>query len=439
MKKRKNLNLPPWFPYPSSWLKAAVLAWFLMAIALIIDRMMLWDYHLTNLAENRELLVLFTLVILLLPIPAIALAHNLLNLFFQIILPILGRASRAIKSKLRLKTQKQPRFNNRTISIFPTLINWWAGLYSWLVFILSTIITVMVYTLLFSWVDLSYETISFYYKHLWVINSLDWLYLWISFGFIWITTAAILYQFEHLFKQKISAKKSILNTSNSNQYNHINWEQVPIIVELNQREKRGKAGKKTSSIDIHIKLQEAQVLSKQTAEKQANISLLDRRKNRWSNWKGWQQILTLLIISLLVGGIYGVYMRENSREAAIVAQNSPPNSSKTISADVLEKERSPTTSNSVLSPSPLPSKTAILQPPDPFKMAVNRATNAAEMTQEANTRIEWEAVASQWQDAVELMKVVPAFHPNYRTARQKAIEYQNNANYARRVAANTPE
>jgi len=442
MKKRKNLNLPAWFPYPSSWLKAGILAWLLTAIALIIDGMAIGDYYLTNLAENRELLVVFTLAILLLPIFAIALAHHLLNLFFQIILPALGRASRNIikisspKSKSRLKTQ--------TISIFPTLINWWAGLYSWLVFILSTIIAITVYTLLLSGLNVSYETISFYYQHPWAIDSLELFYLWVSFGFIWITAAASLYQIELLFKLKISDRQPILNRSNptqiksaSNDYEQIDWKQVPIKVELNQRKKRGKSGRKTSSIDIHIKLPEAQVLSQKTPRTKANISLLDRRKTRSSNWKAWQQVLTLLIIALLLGGTYGIYIKENTQEAAIVVQNLPPKSSTTISPGILEKERSPATSNPLLSPSPIASKAAILQPPDPFKMAVNRATNAAEMSQQANTKIEWEAVASQWQDAVELMKVVPAFHPNYRTARQKAIEYQDNANYARRVAANT--
>lgn len=444
MKKRKILNLPAWFPYPSSWLKAGILAWFLTAIAFTIDRMAIGDYYLTNLAENREFLVVLTLAILLLQVPAIALAHHLLNLFFQVILPAIGRASRNIQ-KISSLTSKS-RLKTETTSIFPTLINWWAGLYSWLVFVLSTIIAVTIYTLLLSWFDLSYETIGVRYKHPWAIDSLELLYLWVSFGFIWITAAAILYQIEHLFKLKISDRQPILNTSNptqledpSNDYENIDWKQVPIRVELNQRKKRGKFGKKTSSIDIHIKLPEAQVLSQKTPRTRANISLLDRRKTRWSNWKGWQQVLALLIISLLVGGISGVYLTQNTREPAIVAQKSPPTGSQIISPNTLEKEPLPARSNSLLQPSPIPSQTAILQPPDPFTMAVNRASNAAEMSQEANTKIEWEAVASQWQDAVELMKVVPAFHPNYGTARQKAIEYQDNANYARRVAANTPE
>ncbi|MDT9341995.1 hypothetical protein VV11_022295 [Trichodesmium erythraeum 21-75] len=64
-------------------------------------------------------------------------------------------------------------------------------------------------------------------------------------------------------------------------------------------------------------------------------------------------------------------------------------------------------------------KTIVLPPPDPFILAVNRAMNAAEMAQSAQSKIEWEAVASQWQDATELMKIVPPSHPKYKKARKK--------------------
>ena len=78
-------------------------------------------------------------------------------------------------------------------------------------------------------------------------------------------------------------------------------------------------------------------------------------------------------------------------------------------------------------------KTIVLPPPDPFILAVNRAMNAAEMAQSAQSKIEWEAVASQWQDATELMKIVPPSHPKYKKARKKINEYQSYTNYAIRV------
>lgn len=215
-------------------------------------------------------------------------------------------------------------------------------------------------------------------------------------------------------------------------YENLDGERVPIVVEFNRGKKGGKTDKKTSTIDIHIKLPESQVLSRKNGIKRANTFIQSGGKLSSGNSGRWRTLLTFFTISVLAAGIYGLYL--NSKKADVAARVSSPGSSQVISANV-----SPVTPKPLVKPSPLPSQTAVLAPPDPFKMAVNRAINAAEMTQKASSRIDWEAVASQWQDAVELMKVVPAFHPNYGVARQKAIEYQYNANYARRVAANSRE
>ena len=440
MKKRQHLQSPAWFPYPSSWLKALILAWWIAGINLTIDRLAIAPYLLTQFAENREFSIVVLMGILLLQIPAIALVHHLFSLFFhlfipQFILPVYGKAwyglkkrlPRQLKSRLKSKrkSRRSPSAKKRSFAIFPRLINWWAGLYSWLVFILSTIIAVTLYTLLLPWFELSYERIIFNYKHFWETDNFYQVSLWISLILIWITAAAILYQIESLFKQKIIWQNSVLTAPQKLKNKNIE-ETVPIVVELNKNNLRGKSGKNKSTIDIHIKLPEEEVLTRETLRKIARVSVRDRRRINSSNSAAWKQIFVLLIVAILAGGIYGIYQRENS---VITSNVSPQNN--VISTKVIEKPRE--------KPSPPPSQTTVLPPPDPFSMAVNRATNASEMTQQASTRIEWEAVASQWQDAVELMKVVPAFHPNYRVARQKAIEYQYNANYARRVAANSRE
>lgn len=456
MKHLKNVRLPSWFPYPSSWLKAVILAWLVTGIALTIDGMAIVDNSLAKLGENRELLVVFSLGSLLMFIPAIALFHHLLHLFFhcfipEFILPTLRRTWHLIKkrsfseSKARLKNQKQhrrsPQINNYSTAILPTLINWWAGLYTWLVFILSTIIAVTVYTLLLPWFDLSYETINLNYNQIWETKNLDRFSLWLSFALIWITTAAILYHIEHLFKLKLTVEKLIFDSSNidvpdmviaSNDLDDMDWQNLPIQVKINNDKKGSKSANKTSTIDIHIQLAESQLLSGKNGIKRANTSILYGSKLSSGNWVRWRTLLTVFTISVLAAGMYGLYL--NSKKTDVAAEVPSPGSSQVISAIA-----DPVTPKPSAKPSPVPSKTAVLAPPDPFKMAVNRASNAAEMTQKASSRIEWEAVASQWQDAVELMKVVPAFHPNYGVARQKAIEYQYNANYARRVAANSRE
>jgi hypothetical protein len=67
---------------------------------------------------------------------------------------------------------------------------------------------------------------------------------------------------------------------------------------------------------------------------------------------------------------------------------------------------------------------------DAFRLAVNRAMSAAELTQTALSREEWGTVADWWKEAVELMKTVPMSSPNYQLAQQKAQEYERNLQYA---------
>ncbi|NER08845.1 MAG: hypothetical protein F6K17_43165, partial [Okeania sp. SIO3C4] len=150
-------------------------------------------------------------------------------------------------------------------------------------------------------------------------------------------------------------------------------------------------------------------------------------------------ILVLLIIPLLTLGVYGFskwhLMSENS---VVIVQEIPSPITKKVESENLETEEVKTQPTPLYSPtkkpSPTPKTTLVLPPPDPFKLAVNRAISAAEMAQSAQTKIEWEGVASQWQDATEFMKIVPASHPKYKQARKKIKEYQSYADYAIRVA-----
>jgi uncharacterized protein (DUF2237 family) len=88
-------------------------------------------------------------------------------------------------------------------------------------------------------------------------------------------------------------------------------------------------------------------------------------------------------------------------------------------------------------PSPVPSVSS--EPPqpsqtDPFQKAVNKGMNAATLTQSAKSKDEWNLVASEWQEAIALMKAVPLSHAQHTTAQQKAIEYQRNLDYAQKNA-----
>ena len=97
---------------------------------------------------------------------------------------------------------------------------------------------------------------------------------------------------------------------------------------------------------------------------------------------------------------------------------------------------SPTTSSPASgSPSPSPEGPS---GEEIWKNATATAYGAAVKAGEAQTRAEWNEVASDWQKAIDLMKDVPESNPNYQTAQQKAEEYQNNLNVAKQRAAQAP-
>lgn len=73
--------------------------------------------------------------------------------------------------------------------------------------------------------------------------------------------------------------------------------------------------------------------------------------------------------------------------------------------------------------------------PDPWREGVNKAIEAAELAQNANSQSEWNQVQQLWQQAANAMAEVPEDHSKYETAQQKANEYQQNAEVASQRAA----
>ncbi|MDB9315683.1 peptidylprolyl isomerase [Spirulina sp. CS-785/01] len=69
-----------------------------------------------------------------------------------------------------------------------------------------------------------------------------------------------------------------------------------------------------------------------------------------------------------------------------------------------------------------------------FRVAVNNATEAANLTQTAKTPQEWNQVAQHWQNAIALMRIVPPNSKDYPLAQKKVIEYQGNLEYAQQQA-----
>ncbi len=65
-----------------------------------------------------------------------------------------------------------------------------------------------------------------------------------------------------------------------------------------------------------------------------------------------------------------------------------------------------------------------------FRLAVNHATTAANLTQTASQHEDWQVVIQHWQSAIAFMKSIQPSSPQYSLAQQKTIEYQHNLNYA---------
>ncbi|NEO56809.1 MAG: hypothetical protein F6K54_29290 [Okeania sp. SIO3B5] len=91
----------------------------------------------------------------------------------------------------------------------------------------------------------------------------------------------------------------------------------------------------------------------------------------------------------------------------------------------------PQTSSEDTETSPSPKTEPEATVTNPWYFAVKSAQTAAEKARTAQTKSEWNAVANDWQKAVELMKEVPESDPNYQTAQTKVLEYQNNLDIAK--------
>lgn len=74
-------------------------------------------------------------------------------------------------------------------------------------------------------------------------------------------------------------------------------------------------------------------------------------------------------------------------------------------------------------------------PSYPFRDAVNQAIKASDLTQTAQTAEEWQEVVDAWNAAITGMEDVPESHEQSDLARQKALEYRQNLNYAQEQLA----
>ncbi|MGK7918996.1 MAG: hypothetical protein AB4080_03165 [Trichodesmium sp.] len=425
MNKPKFFYLPPWFPCASSWLKSLIMGTLIIILVTLVNNFNLGIYFWQKLGGNLELLICLSIIILFSFIVFFAFAHHFLLMFFYVIRQIIQKIL------------------PRGLFFFPGIISWWKALYTWLVIMISSLATILIYTLTLPWFNLNYKTA--------ILAKSQWLYpetfpekfiLFVSI-IIWLIVAAKLYQFEILSNNYFR-----LNQTNNN-FPYI--KSPPNFRKSVETLKNPKKAKK-SGINLQNpdhKLANYQIYNgvnkPRSSHKAKNKH--QKRKSTGTNNNSLNQllkplknnILVLLIIPLLGLGVYGFYQWQlTSKTPVFVVNEIPSPTPQTVNSEnsqlAQEKSIPVPQSSPIETSSSTPKTTIVLPPPDPFKLAVNRAMRTAKIAQSAKSKVEWEAVASQWQDATELMKIVPPSHPKYKQARQKIKEYQSYADYATRVA-----
>ncbi|ARV61203.1 hypothetical protein BZZ01_23610 [Nostocales cyanobacterium HT-58-2] len=355
----RKFRLPVWFPYPTSWLNALILSIFMTGLVALMRRSNGLDSYLTQWSNNPELSTVVVILLFISPIPAIALFHHFL----------IGRFIPAIPGE---------RTNNIK-GFVPGIISWWESLYSWLVFVLSTLIAILFSTPFLPLFQLNYEKIIDSYnqphKNLQAI-----------FAIFWIISAAIFYQIEYLFKYRLIFADSF-HSETENTYERID------------ETKNAKLEKNQPS---EVPVTEIQKSEQVSTQKTTVVDLIGKYR------KLPKRIFTLILISLISLWIYLFTNLPEVKQTISSANISLENSLKTNLANTPKDEN--------------------------FERAIDKAKIAAQLTKTAQTQDEWKIVLNRWEQAIRLLEQVPSSSRNYPMAQQKIIQYQIHREFARQNA-----
>lgn len=367
--KLQKFYWPLWFPYPTSWLKALILTLFLRVIIFVINNTGKVGYRIAYFVQSPELFAIFTILLILSPIPIISFTHHCLHLLIS-----------------RFISEIQAPEIGRTQGLLPGIMSWWEGLYAWLVIAISTLVAVLSSTILLPLFNPSYARLIEDYTQMENINN----NIILIFGLFYISAGALVYQIEYLVRHRIISAYTGKKEKDTSELNiDSNTDK-----ELNRL--RGEMG--LHKMKPNILSNDEQITVIETRRKYRNLN------------KNWLIILLMFSITIVI------YFSSKLVERLPLTSKIP---TQIPSKSVLVRP-SPVTSES---------PTVLLQT-DTFREAVSKAINAANLTQSAKSQDEWKTVVSQWEAAIALMKTVPSSSPNYIVAQQKIGEYQINLNYA---------
>jgi predicted aspartyl protease len=123
--------------------------------------------------------------------------------------------------------------------------------------------------------------------------------------------------------------------------------------------------------------------------------------------------------------------REDKQNTAI-GSNEQPAQMNNLAAEPSVRETAPAASPEKESQTPVNIE------PTSFELGLDKATGGLSISQSAQSSADWKLVASQYQDAIALMKQVQQESPDFALAQRKITEYQLQAKYAQEKATVNP-
>ncbi len=379
--KRQKFYWPLWFPYPSSWLKSFILTLFLSVIIFVVNNTGKLGYSIVYFVQSPELFAIFTILLILSPIPIVSFTHHFLHLLLSRFISDTHHFLHLLLS--RFISEIQAPEIGKTQGLLPGIMSWWEGLYAWLVIAISTLAAAFFSTILLPLFNLSYARSIEYYTQ--TQNNII-----VMFGLFQISGMALTYQIEYLVRRRI------ISAYSGNKERDVNQSNTDLKKDKELNRLWDEMGVHKIKPDISSKNQGTNITNNQYKYRNFN--------------KKWLLISSIFLIAV------GIYFSSKFVEILPFTSKIPT--------------QIPSKSVLVI-PSPVISESStVLLPTDTFPDAVSKAINAANLTQSAKSPDEWKTVVSQWQAAIALMKNVPSSSPNYVVAQQKIKEYQINLNYA---------
>ncbi|AKG23347.1 hypothetical protein [Calothrix sp. 336/3] len=180
----KIFKMPGWFPGGKAWLNALMLSVFVAGFVGILQENQGFGLHFSKWSVNPEMFTVLVILLLILPIPAIAILHHLF--LSRFIPPIPGEKA------------------SKPSGILPSIISWWESCYSWLVVLVSTLIAILICTPFLPLFKLSYsQIISDFSQFDTKVKPV--------FAVFWFISAACLYHLEYSFKCRLVFNEYILD------------------------------------------------------------------------------------------------------------------------------------------------------------------------------------------------------------------------------------